>query len=162
MSRNAALAASAPERTPATAPRESRDLATVRTMVKTLDTYYVDPIVGLFVPGLGDLMTSIVGAFVVIVAARRKVPPIVIARMLLNLGFDAAIGLIPFAGDVADVALKANKKNLALLEDRSVTRKATWKDWAAVVGAAVLCIGIIAFVIWIVAQLFGAVFGAIF
>lgn len=138
--------------------RDSADLATVRRLVKTLDTYQLDPIIGLFVPGLGDLITSVVGAFVVIVAARRKVPPIVIARMLLNLGFDAAIGLIPFAGDVADVALRANKKNLALLDDRSVRGKATWKDWAAVFGAAAVCIGIIAFVIWVVIQAFGWIF----
>lgn len=158
MSRNAALAASAPEGTPATAPRESADLATARTLVKTLDTYYVDPIVGLFVPWLGDVLTSAVGAFVVVVAARRKVPPIVIARMLLNLGVDAAIGLVPFAGDVADVALKANQKNLALLEQRSVTRKATWKDWAAVVGAAALVIGLVAALVWLVIWSLGQLF----
>lgn len=140
------LAAPAPARVGA---RSDADLAAARRIVRVLDTYQVDPLVGLVVPGLGDLITLGVGAFLVVVAARRRVPAIVLARMLLNLGVDTAIGAIPIAGDVADFALRANKKNLALLEDRSVTRKATWKDWAAVVGAAVLVIGAFVLAIWL-------------
>ena len=157
MSQPAALA-SAPQQTPATAGRDSADLATARALVRALDTYQLDPILGFFVPGLGDLVTSLVGAFVVVVAARRGVPPIVITRMLLNLTVDAAVGAIPLAGDVADVAVRANKKNLALLEDRHVRGKATWKDWAAVAGAAVLCIGVVALVIWLAVWVLGAIF----
>jgi hypothetical protein len=97
--------------------------------------------------------------YVIGVAARRGVPPIVIARMLLNLGVDAAVGVIPLAGDVADVAVRANKKNLALLEERTGTAgKGTWKDWAAVIGAAVLCLGAIAFVLWLLVQFLSAIF----
>lgn len=140
------LAAPAPARVAA---RSDADLATARRIVRALDTYQVDPLVGLVVPGLGDLITLGVGAFLVVVAARRRVPAIVLARMLLNLGVDTAIGAIPFAGDVADFALRANKKNLALLEQRAVTRKATWKDWAAVLGAAVLVIGAFVLAIWL-------------
>lgn len=159
MSRPAALAASASQRTPATAaPPDTADLAAARKLVKALDTYYLDPIIGAFVPGLGDIITSIVGMFVIGVAARRGVPPIVIARMLLNLGIDAAVGVIPLAGDVADVAVRANKKNLALLEDRTARPDTTWKDWAAVIGAGVVCLGAISLVVYLFVRLLGYVF----
>lgn len=160
MPRPAALAASAPPRTPATAaPRDSADLVAARTLVRALDTWQLDPILGMIVPGLGDLVTSAVGAFLIVVAARRGVPPIVIARMLLNLGVDAAIGVVPLAGDVADVAVRANKRNLALLEDRTVHgRRSTWRDWAAVVGAATLCLAAIVGVIWLFVAVLRAVF----
>jgi hypothetical protein len=36
--------------------------------------------------------------------------------MTMNLAFDLAIGLIPFAGDVADIVWKANTRNLSMLE----------------------------------------------
>ena len=45
-----------------------------------------------------------------------RVPGIVQLRMLLNLAIDLLIGMVPFAGDVADVFWKSNTKNLALLE----------------------------------------------
>lgn len=137
----------------------SGDIAAVRTMVKALDTYQLDPIIGLFLPGLGDLVTAAVGTFIVVVAARTGMPPIVIARMLLNLGIDVGIGAVPLLGDVGDFAWRANKKNLALLEDRhSRGAKATWKDWLAVLGAAAFCIAAIAGVIWLFVTAFRAVF----
>ncbi len=129
---------------------DQHDLAAARTLVKALDTWQLDPIIGFFVPGLGDLITAFVGAFLVVVASRRGVPPIVIARMLLNLGIDLGAGAIPLVGDIADVGIRANKKNLALLEERTAANgKGTWKDWAAVVGAGVLCIASLTLVVYL-------------
>ncbi len=141
------------------AARDTSDIAAARTLVRALDTWHLDPIIGLFVPGLGDLITAAVGAFLIVVAGRHGVPAIVMARMLLNLGIDVAIGVIPLVGDLADVGYRANKKNLVLLEDRTARGgKATWRDWAAVVGAGALCLGAIAGVVRLFVQLLGAVF----
>jgi hypothetical protein len=41
---------------------------------------------------------------------------VVQARMVLNAGIDLLIGLVPLLGDLADIAWKANLRNLALLE----------------------------------------------
>jgi hypothetical protein len=38
--------------------------------------------------------------------------------MLVNIAVDFLVGLIPFVGDLADAALKANSKNVRLLEER--------------------------------------------
>jgi hypothetical protein len=114
---------------------EDAEIARVRTLVRVLDHYLVDPLLGLLLPGIGDLIGSLLGLYVVVVAARRRMSPVIVARMLLNLALDAGIGAIPIAGDIADFAFKANEKNLALLEARHATARATPRDWLAVIGA---------------------------
>lgn len=140
-------------------PRASvdREMQVARTIVSALDRYQLDPIIGFLVPGLGDIITTLVGAYLVSIAARRGVPAIVIARMLLNLGVDAAVGIVPVVGDVGDFAIRANKKNLELLETRT-RQPSTWRDWLAVGGAAVLVLGLFALAIYLVVRLFGAIF----
>lgn len=139
--------------------RAEKELAVARRIVAALDTYQLDPIIGFLAPGLGDIITTLIGFHLVTIAARRGVKPIVIARMLLNLGVDAAVGIVPVVGDVADFAVRANKKNLALLEDRTSTvRKSSWRDWLAVGGAAVLVLGMFGLAIYGLVRLFGAIF----
>ncbi len=153
--------AASPAASPAAAPRsrDTTDLAAARTLVRALDGYHLDPLVGLIVPGLGDLLTAIVGGFVVVVAARHGVAPIVIARMLLNLGIDVAVGVVPLVGDLADLGYRANKKNLALLEARHAGGgAASWRDWAAVGGAGLACLGAIALSVWLLVRLVTAIF----
>jgi hypothetical protein len=45
-----------------------------------------------------------------------RVPAIVQARMVLNALIDMTIGVVPVLGDLADVAWKADLRNVALLE----------------------------------------------
>jgi hypothetical protein len=74
-----------------------------------------DAIVGL-VPGIGDLVSPAFTVLVLLTGLRMRVPAIVQARMVLNAAIDMLIGLVPIAGDIADVAWKADLKNVALLE----------------------------------------------
>lgn len=74
-----------------------------------------DAIAGL-VPGAGDLITGLFGLVIIYHALRMRVPSVIVARMTINLALDLAIGLVPFAGDVADIFWKANTRNMALLE----------------------------------------------
>jgi hypothetical protein len=77
-----------------------REIERVRTFAKVMDNYFVDPLVGLLLPGAGDVASSVLGLYTVGIALRRKMSPVIIARMLLNLAFDAALGVIPFIGDI--------------------------------------------------------------
>jgi hypothetical protein len=130
------------------------ELQRVRTVARILDDGMVDPILGFFLPGAGDLIGSLIGLYVVGLALRRKVAPIIIARMFLNLAIDAGIGAIPVLGDVFDIVYKANKKNVELLEKRSAKEgKASIADWLAVLGAAALFVGVLAAAIWSIAAL---------
>ncbi|MDB4955447.1 MAG: hypothetical protein JWO36_3016 [Myxococcales bacterium] len=134
-----------------------RELARVQTLARVLDHGLVDPLIGLFAPGIGDALGSVLGLYVVVVATRRRVSPVVIARMLMNLALDMVIGVIPILGDAADFAFKANKRNVALLLDRSSTGgRATARDWAIVVAAALFWLVLIGLVIYGFVRLFHA------
>ncbi|MBA3539473.1 MAG: DUF4112 domain-containing protein [Deltaproteobacteria bacterium] len=134
-------------------------LAKVRKFATLFDTYMVDPILGFILPGAGDIVGSVMGLYVVVLAARRKVAPIVIARMLLNLAIDAGVGIVPFLGDIVDLGFKANTKNLDLLESRSAVggRSTSWRDYAAVGGALLLLIGVLAVVVYVITWAFKAI-----
>jgi Domain of unknown function (DUF4112) len=114
-----------------------REIERARTLAKVLDNYLVDPLLGLVLPGVGDVAGSMLGLYAVILAVRRKLSPVIVARMLLNLALDAALGVIPLVGDLVDFAFRANTKNLALLETRTEHGgRATARDWAMVALAA--------------------------
>lgn len=75
----------------------------------------LDAIVGL-VPGVGDLVAPVFTLALLGTALKMRVPAVVVARMVLNAAIDMVIGLVPLAGDVADVFWKADLRNMALLE----------------------------------------------
>jgi hypothetical protein len=106
----------------------------------------LDPILGLVLPELGDALTAAVSLALLGVALRERVPKVVVARMLLNIAFDALMGAIPVLGDVFDFAFRANDKNLALIErhrgDR--TLPATLGDRLVVAAAALVGLALIA------------------
>lgn len=104
----------------------------------------LDSLLGL-IPVVGDTIGSLVGGYIVLVAAKLGVPRVVLWRMMLNLGVDAAVGIVPFAGDLLDVGWKANLKNAALLERALQEPQATRRSSAWVVaGLAAAFVGIVA------------------
>jgi len=98
----------------------------------------LDPIVGL-IPGIGDLIGSILSAYIILEAARAEVPGLTLFRMVVNVGIDTLLGAIPAIGDVFDAAWKSNIKNVALLE-RHLSKQAALpqKRRSYSVGAIVL------------------------
>lgn len=95
-----------------------------------------DAIIGL-VPGAGDLISGLFGLVILYHAHRMRIPAVVQVRMIINLAIDLAIGIVPFAGDVADIFWKANTRNLALLERHvSGERPSTRGDSLFVAGVA--------------------------
>jgi len=75
----------------------------------------LDAIIGL-VPGVGDLSAPVFAAVILVTGFKLRLPAIVQARMVVNATIDMVLGLVPVFGDLADVAWKANLRNLALLE----------------------------------------------
>lgn len=119
------------------------DLRAAETLARWLDDRFLDPLLGFFVPGIGDVVGSALGLYVVVVAFRRKLPLVTISRMLVNLGVDALVGAVPVAGDLFDVAWKANRRNARLLRERHQAREDTAGDWLRVLGAfALLAAGV--------------------
>jgi hypothetical protein len=83
----------------------------------------VDALVGL-VPGIGDTLSGLAGLYLVYLARKHRLGKWVEWRMVGNLVADWAIGVVPVVGDFADVAFKANLRNLAILEKAVEKRRA--------------------------------------
>lgn len=135
-----------PERRPLPLPAEPAQpaqpapdpaIARARTVANVLDHRFLDPALGLLLPGVGDVVGSAFGVYLLGVAVRRRLPAVVIARMLLYLALDTVFGAIPIVGDVFDFFFRANSRNLALLEARYRDRRARPGDWMVVAGAVV-------------------------
>ena len=75
----------------------------------------MDPLVGL-IPGLGDAAAGLVSAYIVVLAARLKLPNHVLARMAGNVAIDVVFGSVPILGSIFDLFYKANRRNLRLLQ----------------------------------------------
>ncbi|MCT1710551.1 DUF4112 domain-containing protein [Dietzia cinnamea] len=78
----------------------------------------LDPVIGL-VPVVGDAVGTVVAAAVFAEAVRNRIPVHLLFRMGWNYLVDAALGVVPLVGDVADAAHKATSKNLRLV-DRAI------------------------------------------
>lgn len=75
----------------------------------------LDPILGL-IPGGGDAAGAVLAGWIVIEAVRLGASRATLLRIAGNVALDAAVGAVPFIGDIFDFAWKANLRNVALLE----------------------------------------------
>jgi hypothetical protein len=85
----------------------------------------LDALIGL-VPGIGDAVSTLLSLYIVREARALGAPRILIARMLANVALDGVVGAVPVAGDLFDVAFRANRRNVALLRqhlDRAERRR---------------------------------------
>ena len=111
----------------------------------------VDPVLGL-VPVVGDAVSALASIWVIAEAARFRLPPIVLARMVVNAVVDFVIGAIPVVGDLFDFVAKANSRNLALFRRHASDPNASTADQKAFfAGLVLLLVGIV----WLMVQLVG-------
>lgn len=121
----------------------------------------IDAIIGL-VPVVGDVVSGVIGLFVVWRAARLGLPRVVVARMLANTAIDVAVGAVPLLGDAFDLWFKANTRNLAImrrhLEDPGRSTRDEWVGLLGLLGAVVLVVLLVGWAIW---SAVGALLGAL-
>jgi hypothetical protein len=96
-----------------------------RTLARALDARFRipgtplrfgwDAILGL-VPGVGDAAGGLLGGYGLYAGFKVGAPPVILARMLLNLAVDLIGGAVPLVGDLFDFGWRGNLRNLALLE----------------------------------------------
>jgi hypothetical protein len=104
--------------------RDWRDTSDIRHLADWLDTRFeipgtnirfgFDSIIGLM-PGVGDLITTLLGAYIIVRARELGAPPLLLARMTLNLVIDTLGGAVPILGDLFDLAFKSHVRNVRLL-----------------------------------------------
>lgn len=97
----------------------------------------LDPLIGM-VPGLGDVVSSLASFLIIVAAWQRGLPRVTLGRMVANVAVETLVGAVPVAGDVFDVAWKANRRNLDLLQRASqrTLRQQQWHDWLFLAGVA--------------------------
>ncbi len=146
-------------------------LATAEFLAKILDTtvkipgtpFYVglDPLLGL-IPGVGDMIANLIGTVILILAARLRVPQIVITRMSVNLLINGTVGAIPILGDLFSIWFRSHARNAELLRRAATqpyreTQQAKLYIAVIIIGTVVLLLIAIAAVLWVVVKLWAAI-----
>jgi hypothetical protein len=109
----------------------------------------LDSVLGL-IPGAGDVVGALVGAYGVLVARNLGAPLSVQLHMLGNLTLDAFVGAVPIIGDLFDFAFKAHVRNRALLETWLQKPRATRKRSVVILVIVPLVLIVILFgTIWL-------------
>jgi hypothetical protein len=103
-----------------------------------------DALIGL-IPGVGDLVGTLLSSYIIAVAAAQGVPPSALARMVINVGLEAIVGAVPILGDLFDAVWKANQRNIALMSQVQRTPDVARRQSRAVVAA--WAAGVIAFIV---------------
>jgi Domain of unknown function (DUF4112) len=75
----------------------------------------LNPVLDL-IPAIGDASAAVVSAITLFVAARSRVPKVVITRMGLNILINALIGIIPGVGEVFAFWFRPSHRNYELLK----------------------------------------------
>jgi len=88
----------------------------------------IDPLLGLLPVG-GDFVAAGLSLYIVHEARRAGFSKRVLTKMLVNVAIDAAAGVVPVLGDLADFAIRANQRNLAMM---GIDTTRPLPNWAAV------------------------------
>jgi hypothetical protein len=76
----------------------------------------LNSVIGLLPVG-GDAVLGLISLYIIYEAARLGVPKAKLAKMAANVGIEVLGGSVPIIGDLFDMALKANLRNLKIVED---------------------------------------------
>lgn len=132
---------------------ESLSYRMTKGISTAMDKYFLDPLIG-FVPGLGDIISSLcVVPFIYVTAVKVRSLPLTLA-VIYNVLVDAAIGLIPFwIGNILDFFNRAYVKNMRLIvgyveDDRTVINEVNRKAVRTGILIAVFC-----FIIYLLVRL---------
>jgi hypothetical protein len=90
----------------------------------------LDPIIGFLLPVAGDSISTLLSIYIVLRSIQYGLPKIVIGRMVFNVALDYVVGSVPFIGDFLDFVVKANQKNVDLLNRFAEGKdRAGWTDY---------------------------------
>ena len=142
------------ENGPDTGPDKEEIQAFAEFIAKLLDSAFfipgtririgLDPLLGL-IPGLGDMLASLIGSSILFLATQLQVPKVILARMAMNMGINTVLGAIPGIGDFFSIWFRSNEKNAQLLRryTTQTSSRATPGDWLFVIGLIILMLTLI-------------------
>lgn len=88
----------------------------VKGIATVMDKYFLDPIIGFFLPAFGDILTSVMTLpYIMVALFKVRSIPLTLA-IIYNMLVDMLIGLIPFwIGDILDAFNRSYVKNYRLI-----------------------------------------------
>jgi hypothetical protein len=117
----------------------------------------LDGLLGL-IPGVGDLSTFCISGYLVLLMARNGASGYVLARMILNIVIDGALGAIPIIGDAFDFVHKANLKNMRLMRQYYVEGRHRGSAWKVIIPVLLVLGLVLAGIIWLLWRLISSLF----
>ena len=118
---------------------------TCKTIATWMDRYFLDPIIGFFVPGVTDFFTQILALpFVYVALFKVGSIPLTLA-VIYNSLKDALIGTVPWIGDILDAFHRSHVKNYRLIvgfveDDEEIKRNVNNSAIKCLIGIAILCV----------------------
>jgi len=87
----------------------------LKSIYRAMDSFFLDPILGFFIPGAGDIITATLTVpFIFTSLLKIRSIPLTLA-ILSNTLIDMLIGMVPVVGDIIDVFNKSYKQNYKLI-----------------------------------------------
>ncbi|HEY7568699.1 MAG TPA: DUF4112 domain-containing protein [Gemmatimonadaceae bacterium] len=144
----------------------SRDLERANRLARLLDSAIRIPVIGVrlgadallgLVPGGGDAVAALLGAYPILLAVRHRLPHTLVLRLLGNMALDATVGAVPVIGDLFDIGFKSNLRNQQLIERYAAEPARTGRSskvivWIAVGGVLLILGALLAMTFWLVRQ----------
>jgi hypothetical protein len=125
-------------------------------------TIGLDPLLGL-IPVVGEFFDLILSSIIMLILMRHGSSGKVKAKMLLNVGIDALLMMIPFAGNIIDFFFKANQRNLKLALEHYEEGKHQGSAWPVllpvIAGALFIIIVTMTVTIWLLTQVIQLIAG---
>ena len=130
-------------------------LKNIEAISKLLDSQFkigdfrfgLDPILN-FIPFAGDGASALISVMLVYTMAKHGASNKLIARMLINVFIDFALGAVPVLGWIFDFYFKANDKNVQLLKEHYTEGKHTGSAKGLIIGSLILFLLLIGLLIW--------------
>lgn len=86
-----------------------------RSVAKYMDDYYLDPVLGFFLPGVGDVISQTLALpYLYVSLFKIRSIPLTLA-ILYNMMIDSLVGLFPWIGDIIDIFYKSNRKSYRMI-----------------------------------------------
>lgn len=138
-------------------PRDIPELRYLDRISRMMDTQFRVPLLNIrfgwdviigLVPVLGDLVTLGISMLLIVAMLRHGASGMVLIRMIGNTLFDFALGAVPVAGDLADFAFKANRRNYRLLREHYQEGKHQGSGLWVILLLLALFVGLMVLAVW--------------
>ena len=126
-----------------------------KRVAELMDNYYIDPIAGFVIPGVGDIATQVLSLPALYVAMVKVKSMTLGLAVVYNMIVDFIVGLLPIVGDIADIFWRSHIRNYELIEGYINDDKEVVNDVKNKAIMTVLLIIIICLVVYICVSVLG-------